>query len=124
MYNNINLNLLKYFYEVVNSKHITLASQKLLISQPAVTKVIKDLELELESQVKLLERSKKGVIPTPEGKILYEHIKDMFKDLNSTLISIECTKQKGETLYIGATITNFMNFIIDTLKEFRQNILI
>ena len=59
MYQNINLNLLKYFYEVVNVKNITKASQILLVSQPALTKSIKELEEELN--VKLLDRSKKGV---------------------------------------------------------------
>ena len=62
MYQNINLNLLKYFYEVVNVKNITKASQILLVSQPALTKSIKELEEELN--VKLLDRSKKGVNPT------------------------------------------------------------
>ena len=66
--NNINLNLLKYFYEVVNTGNITKTSKKLLISQPAITKAIKELENELN--VSLLQRSKKGVIPTEEGKIL------------------------------------------------------
>ena len=49
---NLNLNLLKYFYEVVNEKNITKASEKLMISQPAVTRAIKELENNLE--VKLI----------------------------------------------------------------------
>ena len=79
MLNSINLNLLKYFYEVVNIGNITKASEKLLVSQPAITKAIKELENELNTT--LLERSKKGVIPTEEGQILYEHIKLCFKIL-------------------------------------------
>lgn len=118
MNQNVNLNLLKYFYEAVNSKNITIASQKLLVSQPAVTKAIKELEIELN--VKLLERNKKGVIPTIEGKILYEHIKNMFQDLNSTLNVIETSKEKGGYLYIGATTTNFIDFIMDPLKQIKN----
>lgn len=113
----INLNLLKYFYEAVNSKNITKASERLMVSQPAITKAIKELEKELN--VKLLERSKKGVIPTEEGKILYEHIKNMFQEFNSTINILEMNKDKIDNLYIGATTTNFLNYLIDTLNEFK-----
>lgn len=118
MEQNINLNLLKYFYEVVNCNNITKASQELLVSQPAITKAIKELESELD--VKLLERNKKGVVPTVEGEILYNNIKDMFKSLNTTLNVIETNKYMGGNVYIGASTTNFMNLIMDTLKEFKK----
>lgn len=118
MNQNINLNLLKYFYEVVSIGNITKASEKMLVSQPAITKAIKELESELN--VTLLERSKKGVIPTEEGKILYEHINTMFKNFNSTLSVIENSNITGGHLYIGTTTTNFMDFIIDALKEFKE----
>lgn len=118
MNQNINLNLLKYFYEVVKTSNITKASEKLLVSQPAITKAIKELESELN--VTLLERSKKGVIPTEEGKILYEHINTMFKNFNSTLSIIENSNTTGGHLYIGTTTTNFMDFIMTTLKEFKK----
>ena len=117
MLNNINLNLLKYFYEVVNTKNITKAGENLCISQPAITKAIKDLESELN--VKLLLRSKKGVSPTTEGEILYAHIKDMFSNLNRTFNTIENSKNNGGRLYIGATTTNFLEFIKKALNSFK-----
>lgn len=117
MNKDINLNLLKYFYEVVNVGNITKASEKLLVSQPAITKSIKELENELN--IKLLERSKKGVIPTDEGKILYEHIKSMFNNFNSTLNILDSVKNNGGHIYIGATTTNFMIFIMDALRVFK-----
>lgn len=116
--NNLNLNLLKYFYVVVNEKNITKASEKLLISQPAVTRAIKELENSLG--VKLLERNKKGVYPTEEGVIFYEHVKGILESINTTLNIIDISKEKGKCLYIGATTTNFTIFIIDTLREFRK----
>lgn len=118
MNQNINLNLLKYFYAAVNNKNITKASQELLVSQPAITKAIKELELELN--VKLLERNKQGVIPTVEGEILYNHIKNMFQDLNSTLNVLDASKESGGQIYIGATTTNFMSLIMEALKKFKD----
>lgn len=116
--NDLNLNLLKYFYEVVNEKNITKASENLMVSQPAVTRAIKELENSLDT--KLLERNKKGVIPTTEGIILYEHIKEIFEEVNSTLNIIDNSKSKGKTLYIGATTTNFTVFLTDAFKKFRE----
>ena len=81
-----NLNLLKYFYEVVNEGNITRASENLMVSQPAITKAIKELESSLD--VKLLERSKKGVVPTVEGTILYENAKQVLGQLNTTFSTI------------------------------------
>lgn len=118
MLNNVNLNLLKYFYEVVNTKNITKASENLCVSQPAITKAIKDLEKELN--IKLLLRSKKGVTPTTEGEILYDHIKEMFNNLNKTFNTIENSKNSGGHLYIGSTTTNFLEFIKDSLNTFRS----
>lgn len=64
MYNNINLNTLKYFYEIASTRNITKASINLNISQPALTKAIKQLERDLNTT--LFNRSKKGVILTEQ----------------------------------------------------------
>ena len=117
--NNINLNLLKYFYEVVNEGNITRASEKLMVSQPAITKAIKELESELN--LKLLERSKKGVVPTLEGTILYENTGHILKQINTTINTIETSNNTGGQLYIGTTTTNFTVFLKDVLGEFKNN---
>ena len=48
---NINFELYRYFYVVANSQSITDASKKLYISQPAVTKAIKNLEHQLNGNL-------------------------------------------------------------------------
>lgn len=58
----INLELYKIFVVVASKLNITKASQKLNISQPAVTKHIKNLENIL--QVTLFKRNNKGLILT------------------------------------------------------------
>ena len=115
----LNLNFLKYYYVVINEKNITKASEKLMVSQPAVTRAIQELENTLG--VKLLKRSKKGVTPTPEGLILYEHTKEILDEVSSTLNIIDTNKNHGKILYIGTTTTNFTIFLKDALKKFREN---
>ena len=118
MNKNINLNLLKYFYEVVNNKTILNASKKLFISQPALTKSIKNLENELN--VKLLKRSKNGVEPTIEGEILYKNIQVLFQNLDKTLNIIDNNKETNQVLHIGATTTNFLDYIMPILNKLKE----
>ncbi|MCI8469923.1 MAG: LysR family transcriptional regulator [Clostridia bacterium] len=70
----INLELYRIFKIVADEENLTKASEILHISQPAVTKHIKNLENELN--VKLFKRSKYGMILNENGKKLYLQIKD------------------------------------------------
>jgi len=65
----INLELYKIFKIVADEENLTKASEILHISQPAVTKHIKNLEKELN--VELFQRSKYGMILNENGKKLY-----------------------------------------------------
>ena len=118
MFNNINLNTLKYFYEIASAKNITKASENLNVSQPALTKALKQLESDLNT--KLFTRSKKGVVLTEAGEILYDYTKTTLANLSSTLNVINQDKEKGGHLYIGATTTNFLEPILSTLDKFRE----
>jgi DNA-binding transcriptional LysR family regulator len=60
---------LRYFAEIVGCGSFTRAASALGVSQPALSKCIRDLEAHL--RVKLLERSPAGVVPTPLGRTLY-----------------------------------------------------
>jgi len=68
----VNLELYRIFKVVAEQENLTRASEILLISQPAVTKHIKNLENELN--VKLFTRSKYGMILNENGKKLYDKI--------------------------------------------------
>lgn len=74
----VNLELYKIFVIVAEEQNITRASEKLNISQPAVTKHIKNLEQQLNT--KLFERNK-GMILTQKGEELYKKIELSIKSL-------------------------------------------
>ena len=114
---NINLNLLKYFYEVVKEKNITKAAKNLYVTQPAITRAIKELEKNLNT--KLLKRNQKGVLPTKEGVILYNHIENIFKEIDITKEILKKSNDKNE-LYIGTTTSNIFTPIANILKEFQK----
>lgn len=76
----IDFELYRIFVVVAEEENITKASEKLNISQPALTKQIKNLENQLSA--KLFERKNKGVELTAFGKELYGKLKNPVEELN------------------------------------------
>lgn len=58
---------------------IRAAARRMGITQPAVTRIVRDLEQEVGTQ--LLTRSAGGVIATPQGNVLYEHARRAIREL-------------------------------------------
>lgn len=116
---NINFELYRIFYVVANKKNITKAAEELFISQPAVSKAIKNLENNLGG--KLFNRTKKGVVLTEEGKEFYNYIKVALEYINNAenkfndLINLE-----AGTIKIGVSVTLTKYFLTPLLKEFHD----
>ncbi len=114
---NIDFELYRIFYVVANKGNITKASEELNISQPAISKSIKNLEDQLGGQ--LFIRTKRGVILTEEGEEFYNYIKQAIEYINNAenkftdLINLEtgCIK-----IGISATLTK--EFLLPYLEEF------
>ena len=116
---NINYELYRIFYIVAKNKNITDASKELLISQPAISKSIKNLESMLGGT--LFVRTKRGVILTEEGKELYKYIKQAIEYINnaenkfSELINLETG-----TIKIGISSTLTKEFLLPYLEKFHK----
>lgn len=79
------LNQLEYFIKVVECGSITKAAQELYLSQPSLTKAISSLEAEYD--LKLFDRTAKGLSLTPKGRDFLEYAKgvmDSSQALNKT----------------------------------------
>ena len=76
----VNLELYRIFKIVADQENLSKASEILHISQPTVTKHIKNLENQLN--VKLFTRSKYGMILNENGKRLYSQIKEAIEILS------------------------------------------
>jgi len=116
---NIDFELYRIFYTVANHKNITKASEELNISQPAISKSIKNLEEQLGGQ--LFVRTKRGVILTEEGREFYNYIKQAIEYISNAenkfteLINLEtgCIK-------IGISTTLTKEFLLPYLEEFHK----
>jgi DNA-binding transcriptional LysR family regulator len=77
----LKLKQLRLLVAVGKHNNIQNAARELNVSQPAATKMIKDLELDFE--VQLFERTNRGVIPTPFGQALIRHGKLIFAQVSN-----------------------------------------
>jgi len=87
----IDFELYRIFVAVAEEENITKASEKLNISQPAITKQIKNLESQLS--IRLFERKSKGVTLTENGKSLYKKLKNPIEELNR--IDVQIGKERS-----------------------------
>lgn len=116
---NINFELYRIFYVVATVGNITKASQRLMISQPAVTKQIKALENQLGGE--LFIRTKRGVILTDNGKEIYNYVKQGMHCFESAELQFSNLK-KLETgiVRIGISTTLCRIFLLKYLEKFHK----
>lgn len=116
---NINFELYRVFYTVAKHKSITKAAEELHITQPAISKSIKNLENSLNGE--LFKRTRKGVLLTEEGKEFYNYIKLAIEYINNAehkfteLINLEIG-----TIKIGINTTLTKLFLLPHLEKFHK----
>lgn len=116
---NVNFELYRVFYTVATTKNITKAANELMISQPAISKAIKNLEDQLGGQ--LFIRTKRGVILTDEGKEFYHYISQAMEYIHNAehrfndLINLDTG-----TIKIGVSATITKEYLLPYLEEFHE----
>lgn len=78
---------LQYFIEVARCNSFTRAADKLYITQPTISKMIKNLETELG--VVLFDRSQKKLALTDAGRVIYEQAQLIDKAFNNLEIELD-----------------------------------
>jgi len=116
----INLELYRIFYVVAETGNITKASEILNISQPAVTKQIKNLEGQLNTT--LFIRTKKGVVLNECGKKIFLNVKQALTLLEETDSMIkEFTDLNTGTIKIGISTTLMRTYLLKYIEIFHNN---
>lgn len=118
----VNYNLYRTFYFVAKEGNITKASERLFISQPAVSEAIRELEGQLNQ--KLFHRKNKGVELTGFGKILFEKVKGLISDLDEIEeMGRKYDKLAVGQLKIGVASANLNQLIARVLTSFAKSYL-
>ena len=87
----MNLRRLKYFVKVVDVGSLTQAADLLHIAQPAISQQLATLEGEVRQQ--LLLRTKRGVIPTEAGKVLYRHAQLILRQCDQAVVDMQAASR-------------------------------
>ena len=114
----MNYEYLKTFYIVSKYQNFSKAANILYTSQPAISRVISNLESELG--VKLFTRTKAGVLLTKEGENLFTSIEPSFRYLERIENEIANNSLMGNNIHIGATVTALHCFLFDFFKKLEK----
>lgn len=102
---------LRYFLTVAKEKNITRAAKSLYISQPALSRQLKELEEELNTT--LFIRGSRNISLTDEGKYLLNQATEIIALMEKTLSNIGANQDINGEIYIGAAETAGMKYIAD-----------
>ena len=116
----VNLDLYRVFYTVAKCGSLTRAAEELYISQPAVSRSIKQLETQLG--VTLFTRTHRGMqLSTQGGQVIFEAVERALNLLGDAENRIaERTNTATGTIRIGASDTIFEYFLADKIVAFHE----
>jgi len=112
------IRVLKYFLAVVETESISAAAKSLHITQPTLSKQIKDLEDELGKQ--LIIRGSKKISLTDEGRLFRKRAQEIVDLVGKTQLEIR-SEHIGGDIYIGCGETEGMRLIAKVIKSLRQD---
>ncbi|MGF6311149.1 DNA-binding transcriptional LysR family regulator [Bradyrhizobium sp. i1.8.4] len=115
----LNLHLLRLFAAVARTGSFSRAADLLHISQPAISKGVRDFELQVGCR--LLDRTPKGVRPTREGAALARHAETLFaaeRAAEDELLALR--NLDSGSLRIGASTTIATYMIPEYLGVFHR----
>lgn len=123
----MDIRILRYFVAVAKEKNITKAAQSLYISQPALSRQLKELEEELGTP--LFIRGNRNISLTDDGKYLLNQASEIIALMDKTLSNIGTYENISGEIYIGAGetegikhIANIYSAMLDTFPSISLNI--
>jgi DNA-binding transcriptional LysR family regulator len=110
---------LRYFVTVAEELNISRASARLRISQPAVSRQLRDLEAELG--VALFLREKSGLKLTPAGETFLAHARDLLRRSGDAVKQMESfAKRAKEIVTVGYIAPVLASILTPALRRFSQ----
>ncbi|MBQ3935932.1 MAG: LysR family transcriptional regulator [Ruminococcus sp.] len=112
----MDIRVLKYFLAVAREQSFSQAAERLYLSQPTLSRQLKELEDELGKQ--LFIRDNKGVTLTEEGMMLRKRAEEIIELVDKTADEVRQSSDRiGGKVYIGAGETYAFKLIADTAQK-------
>jgi len=116
---NVTIQQMESLINLVEERSFSRAAKKMCLTQPSLTKHIKNLEGEVGAR--MVERKNTGTILTPEGKILYECAKRMFRQIDDAGEKISRMKEsESGSVYVAASSIPATYILPRALKTFKD----
>lgn len=116
---NMDIRSLKYFLAVAESENITLAAQKLHMTQPALSRQLMDLERELDR--KLFVRTNKKTYLTEDGLHLKQRAQEILSLVEKTTAELQTTpEQIYGRIHFGAGETDAMRVFAGVMDRIHR----
>ena len=113
------IRVLKYFLAVAREQNISAAAQSLFLSQPTLSRQLKELEEELGKQ--LFIRGSRKIALTEEGLLLRKRAEEIVELLDKTEKELSNSdEQVSGEIYIGAGETDGLRLIAKAAKELQE----
>jgi LysR family transcriptional regulator, regulator of abg operon len=113
----VKLSNLRALVAAIDKGSLRAAARQLGLSQPALTKALRDLEIELEAP--LLVRSSVGVSPTAQGKVLHAHALTIMRELTAATDQVkQLSGMMCGQLAVGAVPLAVLLLMPETLRTF------
>jgi len=115
----MDLKQLEYFVNVVDLGGFSRAARVLRVAQPAISRQVRSLEVELRQN--LLLRNGRGATPTEAGKRLLEHARGILQQVDRARRDVDETKGApvGQ-IVVGLPPTVARHLTVPVVREFRN----
>jgi len=115
----LEIRTLRYFLETAREGNMSRAAERLHISQPTISKQLKDLEEELG--VKLFTRSSYSINLTDEGMLLRRRAEDILDLVDKTMAEFQSLDDiDGGEIYVGAAESDGLKYFARAVKSLQE----
>ena len=98
---------LKYALEIERHRSISKAAEKLYVSQPFLSKAIKELESDIG--VDIFNRTSRGVVPTKKGEIFLARAREIISDMEELELSFRETSAEAVSIELSVPIACYIS---------------
>lgn len=114
------IRVLRYFLEIARVGNMSRAAETLHVTQPTLSKQMKDLEQELGK--KLFRRGSSSVSLTDEGMLLRKRAEDILEMVDKTSDEFKALNNiTGGEVHIGCAESHQIKYLARIIKEFRED---
>lgn len=111
------LQQLRYVVSIADKGTITDASKELFVSQPSLTKAIRELEKEMN--ITIFNRTNKGVVLSNDGEIFLSYARQVLEQADLLEEKFKDTKERSPHFSVSCQHYSFaVNAFVDVIRQF------